>query len=213
MKTFERLADYIGDQMRMSHIYQPAMLICLLRREGAAGVEEIASDLLSYDVSQHEYYQSRTKDTVGKVLNKNGITEQNSDGYRLIGFEQLTKKEVASLIEDCQDKINKFLSDRGDALFAHRRNNKIVPGSVRYEVLKRAKFRCELCGISADERALDVDHIIPRTRGGDNSLPNLQTLCALCNTSKGEIRTFEIYQLSMIIEKRAAYSALYQPKD
>ena len=70
METFERLAGYIGDQMRMSHIYQPAMLICLLRRNAAAGVEEIASDLLSYDVSQHEYYQSRTKNMVGKMGKK-----------------------------------------------------------------------------------------------------------------------------------------------
>ena len=41
-----------------------------------------------------------------------------------------------------------------------------IPGTLRYEILKRAKFRCELCGISADEKALEVDHIVPRNRGG-----------------------------------------------
>jgi ATP adenylyltransferase len=28
-----------------------------------------------------------------------------------------------------------------------------LAGTLKYEVLKRARFRCELCGISADEKA------------------------------------------------------------
>jgi hypothetical protein len=38
-------------------------------------------------------------------------------------------------------------------------------GTIRYETLKAARFRCELCGISADQRALQVDHIMPRNSG------------------------------------------------
>jgi hypothetical protein len=56
--------------------------------------------------------------------------------------------------------------------------------TLRYEILKRAKFRCELCGISADEKALEVDHIVPRNRGGADDLPNLQALCYSCNAMK-----------------------------
>jgi ATP adenylyltransferase len=52
-----------------------------------------------------------------------------------------------------------------------------LSGSLRYEVLKRAGFRCELCGISADERAIEVDHILPRKHGGVDDLTNLQALC------------------------------------
>jgi ATP adenylyltransferase len=51
--------------------------------------------------------------------------------------------------------------------------------------LKRSHFRCELCGVSADERALDVDHIVPRSAGGTDDPENLQALCWLCNTNKG----------------------------
>jgi ATP adenylyltransferase len=46
-------------------------------------------------------------------------------------------------------------------------------------------FRCELCGVSADERALDVDRIVPRKHGGTDDPDNLQALCWLCNTDKG----------------------------
>ena len=59
-----------------------------------------------------------------------------------------------------------------------------IPGTLRYEVLKRAKFRCELCGISAEEKALEVDHIIPRNQGGSDDLWNLQALCYSCNAMK-----------------------------
>jgi 5-methylcytosine-specific restriction endonuclease McrA len=51
--------------------------------------------------------------------------------------------------------------------------------------LKASGGRCALCGITKDERPLDVDHIIPRSRGGKHELANLQVLCAKCNRTKG----------------------------
>ena len=46
------------------------------------------------------------------------------------------------------------------------------------------KFLTELCGISADDKALEVDHIVPRNRGGPDDLTNLQALCYSCNAMK-----------------------------
>ena len=75
---------------------------------------------------------------------------------------------------------------RGDAIWQHRAVGfGQVPGRLRYDTLKRAGFRCELCGISADERALDVDHILPRKHGGTDNPENLQALCWQCNGNKG----------------------------
>jgi ATP adenylyltransferase len=51
--------------------------------------------------------------------------------------------------------------------------------------LKRAGHRCELCGVPADERAIEVDHIVPRKHGGEDDLTNLQALCFKCNANKG----------------------------
>jgi diadenosine tetraphosphate (Ap4A) HIT family hydrolase len=56
--------------------------------------------------------------------------------------------------------------------------------TLRYEVLKRAHGRCEACGISNQERALQVDHITSRSKGGLNDLSNLQALCSICNAQK-----------------------------
>jgi hypothetical protein len=57
-------------------------------------------------------------------------------------------------------------------------------GTIRYEVLRRAKFRCELCGISAEVKSLAVDHIIPRNKEGSDDPANFQALCYSCNAMK-----------------------------
>jgi diadenosine tetraphosphate (Ap4A) HIT family hydrolase len=51
-------------------------------------------------------------------------------------------------------------------------------------VLKRARGRCELCGVSNEVKALEVDHILPRNHGGSDDISNLQALCYTCNASK-----------------------------
>ena len=49
----------------------------------------------------------------------------------------------------------------------------------------RAREACEACGYRpVTPELLEVDHILPRARGGDNSPENLQTLCANCHKVK-----------------------------
>jgi len=184
--TYTSLDHFIRDEMRMSHIYQPVMLLELLRSGGAASVRQIASALLARDSSQVEYYEQITRKMVGKVLTNNRqITERDRDTYRLKGFDVLTVAEVAALVALCEEKVEAFIQKRGEAIWAHRRRSAgYVPGTARYEVLKRARFRCELCGVSADERALEVDHILPRNLGGSDDQHNLQALCYSCNATK-----------------------------
>jgi len=42
-----------------------------------------------------------------------------------------------------------------------------------------------LCVACKQSENLEVDHIVPLSRGGSNDLENLQLLCATCNRSKG----------------------------
>jgi hypothetical protein len=62
-----------------------------------------------------------------------------------------------------------------------------VSVSMRYDVLKRGCFRCAKCGRSPATESgvqLQVDHVIPWSRGGETVLENLQVLCAECNSGK-----------------------------
>lgn len=59
--------------------------------------------------------------------------------------------------------------------------------SLRWQVLHRDGHRCVACGRRGgdDDVVLHVDHIVPRSKGGKDTLDNLQTLCSLCNLGKG----------------------------
>ena len=184
-KSFEQLSDFILTKMRMSQIYQPVMLIELLCREGSASTSQIAKALLSRDISQIEYYEHITKSMVGMVLTKNrGITLKDKNQYSLIGFEGLDSQEKSKLIELCESKIDEYLTKRPNPWSHRKKSSGYISGTVRYRVLSRAKFRCELCGISADIKALEVDHIVPRNKGGTDDESNLQSLCYSCNAMK-----------------------------
>jgi diadenosine tetraphosphate (Ap4A) HIT family hydrolase len=90
-----------------------------------------------------------------------------------------------TLKELCQQKIDEYINKRGEAIWEHRsKYRKSVSGSVRYKVLKRAKGRCELCGISKEIKALEVDHIVPKNWQGEDSINNYQALCYTCNANK-----------------------------
>ncbi|WP_216208743.1 HIT domain-containing protein [Polynucleobacter sp. Latsch14-2] len=172
--------------MSMSHIYQPVMLIELLNNQGKASVTQIAQAILNKDPSQIEYYSQIVKRMVGDVLtNKRKITTKDKEHYLLQGVQSLSQQEITELITLCESKINEYELKRQGAQWQHRRRGRRpVSGTIRYEVLKRAKGRCELCGISNEEKNLEVDHITPKSLGGKDDIANYQALCFTCNAQK-----------------------------
>lgn len=63
---------------------------------------------------------------------------------------------------------------------------RLMTDSLRYDVMRRDGFRCQLCGATAkDGYKLHVDHIIPVSKGGRTEMQNLRTLCERCNMGKG----------------------------
>jgi ATP adenylyltransferase len=207
-EAYDRLTRFIKNDMRMSHVYQPVMIRELLRHKGSASVSEVARALLSEDCSQIEYYEQITKNMVGRVLTENrGITEKDGNTYRLKNFPQLTPRESDELIRLCDAKIAEYLAKRSDPWSHRRKSLGYVPGTQRYEVLKRAKYRCELCGVSAEFKALEVDHIVPRNHGGSDDESNLQALCYSCNATKRDRDDTDFRGMSLRYDDREASCA------
>ena len=61
----------------------------------------------------------------------------------------------------------------------------VLSKSVRKKILERDGEVCQICGVTGDDVKFQVDHIYPRSLGGDNRVENLQVLCDWCNRSKG----------------------------
>lgn len=71
------------------------------------------------------------------------------------------------------------------------RRKKAIPTSVRLAVIARDNGRCRACGIG-DVDALQCDHITPESKGGTDTLDNLQALCGVCNNRKGNTDVGEL---------------------
>lgn len=54
---------------------------------------------------------------------------------------------------------------------------------TRRALFARDDYACQYCGSSA---RLTVDHVVPRSRGGDSGWENVVTSCAPCNSRKGD---------------------------
>jgi HNH endonuclease len=58
-----------------------------------------------------------------------------------------------------------------------------IPKEVQFSVWRRDGGKCVTCG--SNER-IEFDHIIPLSKGGSNTVRNIQILCERCNRAKGD---------------------------
>lgn len=64
----------------------------------------------------------------------------------------------------------------------------LMTSSLREKIKSRDNFACKYCNLSIRDELnllLEIDHIIPLSKGGVTTESNLQTLCWKCNRSKG----------------------------
>lgn len=88
---------------------------------------------------------------------------------------------LLSLMQRAQ-KIDVAKTEKQKSISAERSK---MSDSLRYDILKRDKFRCQICGATAaDGVKLHVDHIMPVSKGGRTEKSNLRTLCDRCNLGK-----------------------------
>lgn len=182
--TFDEIVDFIRSRMTMSHIYQPLLIRSLVDAGGIAMVRQLAYEFLAQDESQVQYYERRIKEMPLRVLAKHGVVERQGELVSLT-VSKLTYQQKAQIRMLCEQKLQEFVQKRGLGIWDYRfLETDPIPDSLRYLTLKASGGRCALCAATKEESPLDVDHIIPRSRGGKNELANLQVLCSKCNRSK-----------------------------
>jgi hypothetical protein len=58
-----------------------------------------------------------------------------------------------------------------------------IPEEVRIAVWRRDQGKCARCG---SRENLEYDHIVPVSKGGSNTVRNVELLCESCNRQKGD---------------------------
>ncbi|WP_020469614.1 HNH endonuclease [Zavarzinella formosa] len=84
---------------------------------------------------------------------------------------------------------------RSDQKAAKRAKGPPQQESKRQRVLERDKFVCYLCGQPIQPDDASIDHVIPKSKGGNHSMGNLRAAHKECNFRKGDM-TLEEYLAS-----------------
>lgn len=112
--------------------------------------------------------------------------EAELEEARQIVNEQIERQEIAAHIKEkyrrrqLEKIVRQELIDSGE-LFGEQSKRPQIPREVVDAVYKWDGGRCVYCGSTQN---LQLDHIIPFSRGGATTLENLQLLCQKCNIEK-----------------------------
>ncbi|MHC4883365.1 MAG: HNH endonuclease, partial [Planctomycetota bacterium] len=86
-------------------------------------------------------------------------------------------EKLEAILENLTRKYNYIIPENSDSV-----RSRHIPDDVKVEVWQRDQGKCVKCGAS---EYLEYDHIIPFSKGGANSVNNIQLLCRKCNLAKG----------------------------
>jgi 5-methylcytosine-specific restriction endonuclease McrA len=116
----------------------------------------------------------------------------------------LLLKEKAELIEATEQRLHAAYTDVPVPLVIRLVYYVRIPRPVhlaptRRSIMLRDNYTCQYCGSVPGKGHLTLDHIIPRSRGGDTSWDNVVAACRPCNVRKGNRTPDEAH---MALERR-----------
>lgn len=128
-----------------------------------------------------------------------GIDRDECAGEMVI--QQLTK-----LNEGSEDWLRKVII-RAD--LPQRTDAGKIPHYSKHKthLYEKQHAKCAGCGFPKESFALEIDHDIPRSKGGTDHISNLQLLCSRCNRRKGTDR------LKHLCAKLRSEGLLYEQRE
>jgi 5-methylcytosine-specific restriction endonuclease McrA len=88
-------------------------------------------------------------------------------------------REVPLFTQDAIDRTDvPRRSDLVDEIREYQNDKHVLYG--------QQEGHCNGCGGMFEFRNLEVDHVVPRAKGGSDHISNYQLLCGFCNRSKGK---------------------------
>jgi 5-methylcytosine-specific restriction endonuclease McrA len=125
----------------------------------------------------------------------------------------LLLKEKAEVIEAARAKIRSERLALETPLVIRlvyyvRVPHRLLMPLARRTVLARDQYRCQYCGSEPPKGQLTLDHVLPRSRGGEHTWENVVAACIPCNQRKGD-RTLQEAGMTLLSEpSRPRYAAV-----
>jgi site-specific DNA-methyltransferase (adenine-specific) len=116
-------------------------------------------------------------------------------GRKWIGID-IAEQAVDVLVERLSDDAGIFKDFVNTAIIPQRTDiYKVEPTkSIKERLYKEQEGLCNACKKHFDSWNMEIDHIIPKSKGGGDYYENYQLLCSHCNKLKGD-RTMEYVRL------------------
>ena len=126
-----------------------------------------------------------------------------------IGID-IEKQAVRVLVQRLSDAGRLFRDFVATDQIPKRSDIKIVPpsSSVRERLYKEQDGKCNACRQDFELRNLELDHIIPKAKGGGDYYENYQLLCGSCNRIKGD-RPMEYLRLKIETRERMMKNKIF----
>jgi ATP adenylyltransferase len=174
------LKEFLLTKMKMSGPYQPMVIKNLILNNGEVSLDKIAEELSQKDPESQQYYKNKLVVYPKQVLANHKIAQLKEDKFRFNEDLIVEETEKEEIINICELKLKEYYEkhpiDEG-------KNDGW--GRKRIILLEQHPF-CSLCGAKPGaDIELDIDHILPASKGGSDDLENLQVLCHRCNRAKG----------------------------
>jgi 5-methylcytosine-specific restriction endonuclease McrA len=114
-----------------------------------------------------------------------GIARAVNDQYQTFDFESWSHLSV-SVNDESIGLVNRVIRvPRVILLVGYDRVPKRHVRFSRYNIYARDKLTCQYCGRRLPRYELNLDHVIPRSRGGTSTWENVVCSCHECNRRKG----------------------------
>jgi site-specific DNA-methyltransferase (adenine-specific) len=126
-----------------------------------------------------------------------------------IGID-IEKQAVGVLVERLSDDAGLFKDFVATDQIPKRSDIKEVPPSesIKQRLFKEQEGKCNACGREFEMRNLEIDHIIPKSKGGGDYYENYQLLCGSCNRIKGD-RPMEYLRMKIETRERMMKSNVF----
>lgn len=145
--------------------------------------EKETSNFRPAEIVKPTQYEIEERKRIEEELAKRRQEEARQFRERAV---QREREEIAQKIlekqrrKELEKQVRQELIDKG-MLFGDEAKRPPIPQEIVDAVYRRDKGRCVKCGSTKN---LQLDHIIPFSKGGATSLENLQLLCQKCNLEK-----------------------------
>ena len=83
--------------------------------------------------------------------------------------------------EEIVGELTREISEEAEEVTKETSRRNAIPEAVRIAVWRRDEGKCAKCG---GRKSLEYDHIIPVSKGGGNTVRNIELLCEECNRKK-----------------------------